>query len=147
MLVQTPVESDEKAFECHGLDQSYLNEVGVPTALAVRLLYNVMTNAELFVAHNTGFDKKIANIAFSRYATVPALPSSLPKYFCTMQKARKFMANERRWSLDAACKRFLDMDERQGFHTSLDDVERCMALFDHFVRLGEGPVGTETKTV
>ncbi len=136
--VQCPVESDEGAFEVHGLTKAFLDENGVPPGMVARLLYRLFNIAGVIISHNVAFDHKIANIAMARYCRLP-YGDGMPAQFCTMRASQQLMKGMKTWSLDSATKHFLDLDPRDGRHTSYQDVRRCEALFDYFWENGHTP--------
>lgn len=145
--VKAPVESDPGALEIHGLERDYLRKVGMEPGTANLVLHRMLEIADLFVSHNVPFDQKVAQISIRRYGDAFAVcpfETGL-KTCCTMGIAKLLMAT-RKCNLDAACRYFLNMDTRTGYHNAGEDLDRCMALYDYFMKSGVTPITVDDDT-
>ncbi len=142
-FIAAPVESAPKAFEAHGLTKAYLDDRGTDMVQAAKDITALVQNCDYLVAHNVNFDKRILRISIKRFLDDDTAEKvkRIPHY-CTM-KACKDMWGLRRYdkggTLDDCCEKLLQMAPREGPHGALEDVNRCLALYDELVRLGHGP--------
>ncbi len=65
-LIQSPVESEPKAFECHNLTKQKLDEDGVDKVEATKSIVGMVQDCDYLCAHNVGFDKRMLRIAAPR---------------------------------------------------------------------------------
>lgn len=87
----------EEAFAVNGLSDEYLTNVGIPAQIAIPTFLAIATKAELLVAHNVEFDRKVIAAALWRHQineepenTSPALVEHWLRIptFCTMKESK-----------------------------------------------------------
>lgn len=117
----------------HGLSQEYLERYGGFAAKAANQFWEIVRSADLIVAHNAAFDRRIARIAIKRFLGEKVADKFMAiQHFCTMQEYKKLKGIPYRGkggSLDAACADILNEKPRERTHHALDDMMRCAALY------------------
>lgn len=142
-VITSPVTSDEEAFQAHGLTPDYLTEYGVSPVKGVLNVWKLVSQADLFVAHNAYFDYRILRTALKRFLSEAAAEEfkEMPRY-CTMNNFGKWKGLKRfdkGKDLDSASEGLCNLPKREGNHGSFEDAWRCMKCFDALVDLGFGP--------
>lgn len=131
----------EEVTRIHGITTELAADVGVPEALAVEMLLDLV-GSRTRIAHNETFDARIVRIALKRFFTPEqadvwkAGPAQCTARLATpimrLPPTAKMLAakrkNHKTPSLGEAY-RFFTGREIQGAHRALADVEACMAVW------------------
>jgi DNA polymerase-3 subunit epsilon len=117
--------SHPKAFEKHGLSDGYL-ATKPPFAQMAAALHELLSRADLIVAHNAAFDMKMLDREFGMCGLAPiAVP-----VFCTMRRAREVWPDQSA-SLDSCLAR-IGLSRAGAVHAALEDAMLASLLYLHF---------------
>lgn len=123
--------------ELNGLTTEYCAAVGVSEKLAVDLFFELVSNADLIVAHNSSFDQRIIRIAMKRYGYSDADLiewAAKDKHFCTMRESKEIVGaltdkgSLKNPNLSEAYQYFYG-EGFEGAHTALADATACMKVY------------------
>jgi DNA polymerase III subunit epsilon len=117
--------SHPRALEKHGLSDAYLATKPLFAEMAPAL-HELLSRADLIVAHNAAFDLKMLNREFALCGLAPIETESC----CTMQFARDWWPGEPS-SLDACVAR-IGLARSSAVHGALEDAMLAAALYRHF---------------
>jgi len=148
LIVQSPVESGEKAFAAHGISSQMSTSLGIYPESAIRLWKHFRDRSDLMVAHNKAFDMRVMEIQMSRY-NPGYRPFANMEHSCTMQMSTSIvkcppsekmvaagMGNKfKSPSLSECYKHFFD-EELDGAHDAMVDTEACARVYLHIRRNG-----------
>jgi DNA polymerase-3 subunit epsilon len=129
-------ESQEKAFDAHGITKEHSIEVGLPEPLATRMLLELCRDS-IRVSHNRTFDQRMIRIALKRYFDDIAIDQWAEKedHKCTMLMAKPIMElppyGRYGWKNPnlAEAYKFFTGKELQNAHSSSADTEACMEIY------------------
>ena len=152
VVINNDVDIPENASAVHGITRERAAEIGVPFTVALDLFDHLYAKANLIVAHNVNFDKKIMEIAWTRRLDVT--PRTKPT-FCTMSAATPILCippTERMLAagftkpktpkLEECVKHFFG-EELSGAHDAMVDVIACRRVFFHIKALEQSAAGQE----
>jgi DNA polymerase-3 subunit epsilon len=131
---------DPGAQAVHGITPARAQAQGVPIAQAVAQFDELLTKADLAVAHNVRFDRLLMDSEYLRLGRRADWPAT----FCTMQACTDivrlpgYRGNYKWPKLDEAFRHFFHRPPA-GAHDALADVRACMAIFEELVRRGVAP--------
>ena len=109
---------------------------GIAIAQALEQFDDLLSKADLVVAHNVKFDRLLIDSEYLRLARRAAWPRT----FCTMETCTNILRLPGRYGfkwprLDEAYRHFFNADN-PGAHDALADVRACQAIFQELVRRG-----------
>lgn len=138
VLVDCGVDVPEAAFNVHGVDREMTTKYGLEPVDALGMFEQILSKAELIVAHNVEFDHTQMGIMYSRHKPEEIVPLNGIKTFCTLLKTTpicKIPATFKgkgpyKWpSLDEAYRILVDQEGFSGAHDALKDVNACRAVY------------------
>jgi len=128
----------------NGLTTEYLDSNGIPLASALAVFFHLVGRADIVVAHNSAFDKKIMSIALWRYGLMhgdtPADIHLIVKawqnhnHYCTMEAAKPIVkALNKKGGLKypklaEAYQHFFDK-ELTNAHSANADTVACLEIY------------------
>lgn len=134
-VVQPPIPIPEAASNVHGITDAVAKEYGVPLTEALNTFWILQERAELLVAHNVNFDRKVLRTAFHRagFANFREAFEKRPT-FCTMEATTPILKlpgyrGRFKWPrLEEAYRHFFD-EPLEGAHDAMIDVGACKDVF------------------
>jgi DNA polymerase-3 subunit epsilon len=124
----------------HGITLAWAQAEGVPIAQAIEQFDELLSQADLAVAHNVRFDRLLMDSEYLRLGRQVAWPET----FCTMQASTNIVRlpgnyGKYKWpTLEEAFRHFYRRPPA-GAHDALADVRTCMAIFAELVGRGVAP--------
>jgi DNA polymerase-3 subunit epsilon len=152
VVIDNDVDIPERASAVHGITRERAAEIGIPADVAIDLFNHLYVKADLIVAHNVNFDKKITEIAWARRLDWTPIPKPT---FCTMNASapvvnipptEKMLAagftKPKAPKLEECVKHFFG-EELSGAHDAMIDVIACRRVFFHLKSLEQNAAGQE----
>lgn len=148
-LVKIPpeVKIDPKALDTHGITPAMLEQYGMQKFQAIQLLRFAFNRAELIVAHNLQFDKKLLTFETEREQRLNLFEGK--RAFCTMEATvplLKLPPTEAmiKWGHGDKFKspklseayQFLFNEDFEGAHDALADTRACARVYFELVDRG-----------
>lgn len=139
-VIDNGVDIPEKASAVHGITRERAAEIGIAPALADECFTSFYNRADLIVAHNADFDKKLVEIAMARRFASPKYTLQKP-FFCTMTTAAPIVNIPPTERMLAAgfnkpkspkleeCIRHFFGEDLPGAHDAMVDVAACKRVY------------------
>lgn len=124
----------------HGISQERAEKVGVPHKVAIAGFYQLVKLADLVVAHNFDFDKKVMKLEFLWCTKDEVIEHK--KSFCTMKAMTDICmlpatrGNSYKWPKMQEAHQFCFGKEFDGAHDAMADVRACRDVFFWMVQNG-----------
>jgi DNA polymerase-3 subunit epsilon len=124
----------------HGITLARAQAEGVPITQAVTQFDELLSQADLAVAHNIRFDRLLMDSEYLRLGR----RADWPETFCTMVTCTDIVRlpgfrGEYKWpTLEEAFRHFFHRPPA-GAHDAMADVRTCMAIFEELVARGAAP--------
>lgn len=134
MIIASPVPSEPKALEAHGITDEIVKRFGMPLTEALNTFWMLQEKAETLIGHNVSFDRKMLRTAFHRAGLHNFLAEfEKRRTFCTMQASTPLCklpgSRGYKWpKLVEAYRHFFD-EELEGAHDAMIDVMACKDVF------------------
>ncbi len=133
-------EIPKEAEAVHGISTEYALKYGVPLRSAMSLFHQLTKIAEVVVAHNIDFDKKIIEIEDIKLGVPYCLKDK--KLFCTMKATTDICQipgryGEYKWPKLIEAYKFLFHETFEGAHDALADVRATKRTFEHLQTIGK----------
>ena len=133
-IIDPHVEIPEAAANVHGLTTEIVQRYGIRPLDALRMFYTFMKRADLLVAHNINFDRKLLRTTFHRLGAHEQLAAfERCRTFCTMEAMTPVcrLPGHRgyKWPKLAEAYRHLFDEELEGAHDAMIDVMGCKDVF------------------
>jgi DNA polymerase-3 subunit epsilon len=124
-------EIPQETIDIHGITNEQALDVGIPEKEALTIYIDMLSKADLRIAHNTTFDNRIIRIALKRY--FPDLISDevwkcKDNYYCTLINFRKLIGGKSGHTLSEAYKYFTGKD-LENAHNAMVDTKACMEIY------------------
>lgn len=129
------------AFNCHGISMDDCEKHGLPISIVMNMYLWFMHRADIVVAHNTPFDKRIMEIEELFQNTGGAIEANRKPWYCTQDKSKgickipptpKMIKSGRTGyktpSLAEAYMHFTGK-EIENAHDAMQDAMACMAIY------------------
>lgn len=123
---------DADCVAVHGITLERAREEGIAEYDALKRMLDLAARSSLVVAHNTGFDVRIIEIALSRHLPEERHGWLQRPTFCTMTAGRSIGVRGKLAEMYAA----IVGQEHGAAHTALGDVDACRAIFFEIVNRG-----------
>jgi DNA polymerase-3 subunit epsilon len=152
MLIQDVSTSIQPgAQKVHGISVEDCKQFGMPRSLATQAFLHACSQADILVAHNLEFDKKVMEAAiFHRKGSLfvsgngnndNIIDDSTLQQICTMQASTEILELPGKFgfkwpSLEEAHDYFTNGENIEGSHDALVDAEACLAVFRGLVEGG-----------
>lgn len=121
---------DEQFFKDQGISNEFLNDVGVPYHVGLKMFDDLLRQSDRAIAHNMDFDGRVIWASYARTNGIEfSYMKNIPKY-CTMLSSKNICnipgAYGIKWpSLTEAYKHLVDKNGFEGAHDALADVNAC----------------------
>jgi DNA polymerase-3 subunit epsilon len=124
-------EIPQETIDVHGITNEQAFDVGIPEKEALSMYVDMLSKADLRIAHNTTFDNRIIRIGLKRYFP-DLIPDEVWKckdnYYCTLIHFKKLIGGKNGHTLSEAYKYFTGKDLKNA-HNAMVDVKACMEIF------------------
>lgn len=146
-IVKTPdgVSIPKEASDVHGITDEINEKYGLSPVAIMRLFHKLYSMADLLVAHNVPFDKKVIKAAGHRF--LDGEPFDQVETYCTMKAATPIIdlpptpkmvaagfTNAKSPKLEECIAHFFD-EKLEGAHDAMIDVVACQRTYFHLQSL------------
>lgn len=137
---------EAKASEITGITDDMAKECGTHLITAVELFLDMVSNADVIVAHNAAFDVTVLRRATFVYSEMVETeyvdPFAGKTVICTMMgalnivKAMPKRNGQWKWPKLTECVKFFYNEELEGAHDALVDVRACARVYYELLDMG-----------
>lgn len=140
-ILHTPRRIEPGAEAIHKISKETSDRFGVTQVNGMYVLRDMLCNADIVIAHNIAFDRKVVNAAFFR-CDIPEFPwESITQHdtmlagvnVCRLPKA---MGRGFKWPKLSEIYRHFFQEDIDGAHDALVDVRATARVYDELDRIG-----------
>lgn len=140
-IIKCEIDIPQESTKIHGITNSYAKRKGIPLCDALDLFDLDLQKADVMVAHNISFDKRVYMVECIRNHRTPQFETK--QEYCTMKETKRFCNIEKtsiQWGKYIKYPTLTELHEKlfeyvpKGAHNSMVDVLICLRCYVSYTK-------------